>query len=140
MSEVKWEEAANLNRPILVAAFEGCELLALGHEEADVAAPAAVSAALSSFAPDCVVSTAAFHDVDRCEEESERAFAVNALGAWHVARVSAELDAHFIFLSTDYVFAGDKGAPYVESDRAAPLQRTAVSGTPRISTTTASTI
>jgi len=67
------------------------------------------------------VNCAAFHNVDACETEPERAFAVNALGAMNVADACQALDAVLVFISTDYVFAGDSGRAYTESDPPGPI-------------------
>jgi dTDP-4-dehydrorhamnose reductase len=107
----------------LVAALAaaGHEPAPLTHAEIEVAALESVRAALAPLAPQAVLNTAAFHNLPSCEEEPERAFAVNAVGALNVARVAAELGARNLFFSTDYVFDGAKGEPYVEDDPPRPL-------------------
>ncbi len=99
----------------------GHEVLALAHEDADIADAEAVGRALGSFAPDAVVNAAAFHNVDRCEREPERAFLVNAVAPRGLARLSNDLGFRLVHISTDYVFDGTKGAPYVESDEPRPI-------------------
>lgn len=72
--------------------------------------------------PDVVIDTAAFHAVDDCETERDRAWAVNAAGTRNAAAAADAVDAHFIYLSTDYVFSGDPTeAPYSEDDPVSPL-------------------
>ncbi len=107
----------------LVAALAaaGIEVAPLTHANVEVADADSVRAALADHRPDAVLNTAAFHNVPRCEEEPERAFAVNALGALNVARACAELGIRNVYFSTDYVFDGTKGEPYEESDLPAPL-------------------
>ena len=61
------------------------------------------------------------HHVENCEKEPEKAFAVNALGARNLAVATREHDATLMHVSTDYVFDGAKGSPYVESDTPNPL-------------------
>jgi len=92
----------------------------LTHADIEVEDYESVREALGKHRPDCVINTAAFHDVIACEAQPERAFAVNAVGAWNVARVCAELGATLVHLSTDYVFDGGKGRPYVEDDLPRP--------------------
>ena len=70
---------------------------------------------------DVVVNAAAYTAVDRAEAEPERAAAVNRDGARTVARACAEAGVPLVHLSTDYVFDGTKGAPYVPSDPVSPL-------------------
>jgi dTDP-4-dehydrorhamnose reductase len=77
--------------------------------------------------PHVVLNTAAFHNVPKCEEMPSQAFAVNAVGAYNVARVSEELHCVNVYYSTDYVFDGRKGSPYVETDAAHPLNIYAIS-------------
>ncbi|MEM1637915.1 MAG: SDR family oxidoreductase [Pyrobaculum sp.] len=74
---------------------------------------------LKSFRPDAVVISAAYTDVDRCEEEPARCLAVNCLGVAAVAK--ALPGAHVVYISTDYVFSGDRGM-YAESDLPSPVQ------------------
>jgi dTDP-4-dehydrorhamnose reductase len=65
--------------------------------------------------------------VDVCEDEPERAFAVNAIGAHNIALIGLELGFALVHLSTDYVFSGDKGSPYIESDAVTPINLYGVS-------------
>ncbi len=102
-------------------ARHGQEVIALGHEAIEVRRLESVAAALHRAAPDWVLLTAALHDVPACERRPLDAFAVNALGAKHVAQVSAELGASVLYVSTDYVFDGRKGRPYEETDAPGPL-------------------
>jgi dTDP-4-dehydrorhamnose reductase len=72
--------------------------------------------------PDLIVDTAAFHTVDACETERDRAWTVNATGTGNVAIAADTVDAHLVYLSTDYVFPGSPTeAPYIESDPVEPL-------------------
>lgn len=70
--------------------------------------------------PPIVINAAAYTQVDRAEDESARAYAVNASAAGALA-ASGSRDGVFIHFSTDYVFSGDKPAPYVESDPVSPI-------------------
>jgi len=81
----------------------------------------AVRSALESVRPDLGVNTAAFHNVEKCEADPERTFAVNAIGARNVAQATSALGSSLIHISTDYVFDGLKGAPYTEDDQPKPL-------------------
>jgi dTDP-4-dehydrorhamnose reductase len=71
--------------------------------------------------PTDVVHAAAATDVERCEAEPSWAHAVNAEGTRRVVEACRRLDARLLYVSTDYVFDGRKGRPYVESDPPAPL-------------------
>ncbi|GAC1309599.1 MAG: dTDP-4-dehydrorhamnose reductase [Vulcanimicrobiaceae bacterium] len=106
----------------LVAAFAGAEVVALSHDRFDLESADALATLLgASERPDVVINTAAFHNVDRCELEPERAFALNAVAVALAARACERAGVAFAHVSTDYVFDGTKGAPYVEDDRAEPL-------------------
>ncbi|MHC4779104.1 MAG: SDR family oxidoreductase, partial [Planctomycetota bacterium] len=71
---------------------------------------------------DVAIDLAAFHQVDRCEEEPDQAFLTNGLGAANVARVCDDLGKKACFFSTDYVFDGiDRREPYHEGDTEKPL-------------------
>jgi dTDP-4-dehydrorhamnose reductase len=59
--------------------------------------------------------------VDGCERDPERAFAVNARGAGHVARAAEQVGAWVFYISTDYVFNGEKRTPYQEDDPTDPI-------------------
>jgi dTDP-4-dehydrorhamnose reductase len=99
----------------------GDQVIALTHEQIDISNLESTSKALSESGPDLVVNTAAMHHVDRCEESPEQAFAVNGIGARNLAVVTRDLGAALMHVSTDYVFNGDKGAPYSEEDTPGPL-------------------
>jgi dTDP-4-dehydrorhamnose reductase len=101
--------------------WDDCDVAAPSHRELDIAHRGALRAALERIRPDIVVNCAAFADVDRCESEPERAFEVNALAVAAAAALAREHDAAFLTISTDYVFDGAAGAPYVESDAPHPL-------------------
>jgi dTDP-4-dehydrorhamnose reductase len=71
--------------------------------------------------PGIIINAAAYTAVDRAEQERETAFAVNSLGVEELARQAKAIDALLIHFSTDYVFDGEKPAPYVETDAPNPL-------------------
>jgi dTDP-4-dehydrorhamnose reductase len=107
----------------IVDAFRsaGSDVIGLGHSDVDVTEGPFVLAAVSAANPSLVVNTAAFHHLDRCEEDQASAYAVNAIGARNVAVAADEAGAALIHISTDYVFDGGKGSPYEELDLPGPL-------------------
>ena len=107
----------------LVSAFSGNgdAVHGLTHSEIEIADLASVRQRLQEIQPDVIVNTAAMHHVENCEREPEKAFAANALGARNLALVARDLDAALMHVSTDYVFDGRKGSPYVEEDSPQPL-------------------
>lgn len=87
----------------------------------DITDEAAARAALRAAAPDVVVNCAAYTDVDGAESHRDAAFSVNARGAGNIARAAAAVGASLVHVSTDYVFDGSGGRPYLESDEPRPL-------------------
>ncbi len=80
----------------------------------------AVLQAFAVFQPELVLHGGAFTAVDRCETEIDAAFAVNAIGTRHVAEAAAQVGAHLVYVSTDYVFDGTADRPYREWDAPHP--------------------
>jgi dTDP-4-dehydrorhamnose reductase len=114
--------AGMLGRDVMLAAGNaGHDVVGFGRVELDVTDPAALARKLDLERPDVVINCAAWTDVDGAEEAEEAAFSVNGTGAGNVAAAAAEVGAGVLHVSTDYVFDGAKGAPYVESDQPAPL-------------------
>jgi dTDP-4-dehydrorhamnose reductase len=100
------------------------ELIPLTHKDIEITDIDSVRWVFDKYKPDVIVNTAAFVRVDDCEDEKERAFQVNALGARNVAVVAQELGAGLVYLSTDYVFGGEdepRTTPYTEFDTPVPL-------------------
>lgn len=97
------------------------ETVAIGRPELDLSKADNAEAELAAAKPDVIVSAAAYTAVDKAEAEAEAAWAVNATGAGRIASAAARLGLPVIHLSTDYVFDGKKGAPYVETDATGPL-------------------
>jgi dTDP-4-dehydrorhamnose reductase len=94
----------------------------LSHEEAlDIRDAEAVRAAVHAFAPDCILHCAAYTNVDGAEADEDLAEAVNVLGTRNVVQAVRGTHTTVVYFSTDYVFDGAKGAPYVETDRPNPL-------------------
>lgn len=113
-----------------VAAKKGLDLVPLGHEDIEITDPESVERSLASIRPRVVINSAAFHQVDRCEDDPAQAMNVNSLGALNVARSAKALGAECVFVSTDYVFSGDKPGmvgvttpsnSYSEEDRPSPV-------------------
>ena len=97
----------------LVTAFSGDEVLALDRAGWDVRRPAPAL----PWAPDLVLHTAAWTNVDGAEDDPVAAAGVNVDGTRHAAALGVPLVAY----STDYVFDGTKEGPYVESDAPSPV-------------------
>lgn len=93
----------------------------------DVTDPAAVEKAIAQADPQVVVNAAAYNQVDIAESEPQAAFTANALAVRNLAVGCRQTGAQLVHYSTDYVFDGTKGSPYVETDAPHPLGAYAVS-------------
>ena len=100
---------------------DGHQVTALEPPALDITSAASIAAAMAAAQPDLVVNAAAYTAVDRAEDQVEVAFAVNRDGAGLLAAAAAAAGVPFVHFSTDYVFDGAKGAPYVETDPINPL-------------------
>jgi len=98
-------------------------VVSLRHADIEVCNPVEVRETLSQLKPAVVFNMAAFHRVDDCEDDQERAFSVNAVAPAHLARICHELDAVFVHISSDYVFGSDRqrAVPYLETDAPGPV-------------------
>lgn len=105
----------------LVKVMADWSVIPLAHEDVDVCDAKAARQVLERVEPDVVVNTAAYNRVDECEEEVEKAFAVNAFAVRNVAEVCADLGALLVHISTNYVFDGLKREPYSEGDLPNPV-------------------
>ena len=94
---------------------EGVKWLRLNLEE-----PEAVVGLLNSVKPDVIVHTVAYTDVDGCEVNKERALTVNYIATRVAARQASKYNIFLIYISTDYVFNGEKGL-YREDDAPNPV-------------------
>jgi dTDP-4-dehydrorhamnose reductase len=93
---------------------------AVGRPALDICEITSVERALGDIRPDIVINTAAYTAVDTAESEPERAFRLNRDGARLLATAAARRGVPILHISTDYVFDGSKGTPYVESDLPSP--------------------
>lgn len=91
------------------------------HAELDIGDHHAVMRTMVPLGPDAILNFAAFTDVDGCELEPRRAYGTNALGVQSLALAARACGAALFHVSTDYVFDGEKGAPYDELDAPNPL-------------------
>jgi dTDP-4-dehydrorhamnose reductase len=95
--------------------------------DVDVTDADAVARVVARERPEAVVNAAAFHKTDLCEQQPDRALSVNVLGAINVARAARAAGARCLYVSTDYVFSGERMGGYVEEDPVAPVNLYGVS-------------
>jgi dTDP-4-dehydrorhamnose reductase len=100
---------------------------ALGRRQLDITDPGAVEAVFEKHQPQWAINCAAYNKVDLAEKEPEIAMKVNGLAVRNLAAACRDGGATFMHFSTDHVFDGTKGSPYVEEDAPNPPSCYAVS-------------
>ncbi len=98
----------------------GDDVVAVDRAALDITDSVAVSQLLDTVRPDAVINAAAYTAVDACETNEAHAFAVNADAVGHLSAACELVGAHFVHVSTDYVFDGTLDRPYREDDRTNP--------------------
>jgi dTDP-4-dehydrorhamnose reductase len=106
---------------VAAVAARGHDTIGLARADLDITDAAAVADAVAELRPDAIVNCAAWTDVDGAEANERGAMAVNDTAAGVVAATGREFGAKVLYVSSDYVFDGAKGTPYVESDMPAAL-------------------
>lgn len=97
------------------------EVVALDYPDVDLSDINGLRELVQSIKPDIIINAAAYTNVDRAESEPEKARAINAFGPGVLAEEAKKTNAVLVHYSTDYVFDGTKGSPYVETDTPNPL-------------------
>lgn len=117
---------------ILVVGAQGMlgrDLMALlgdrGHgvdiADIDITSPESVLNLIGTLQPEVVINCAAYTDVDGCESNIDTAMSVNGEGVAYLAMACRDSGALLVQISTDYIFDGGKGTPYLEDDAPGPL-------------------
>lgn len=97
------------------------EVIALDYPDVDLSDSSGLRELVRSVKPDIIINAAAYTNVDKAESEPELARAINATGPGVLAEEAKKIHAVLVHYSTDYVFDGTKGSPYVETDQPNPL-------------------
>lgn len=113
--------ATGLLGSVLKEEWEGDAVTGVGSRDADIRDESQVRRLFERARPEWTVLAAAYADVDGCERDPHRAHDVNCAGAINVARAARDSGSRLLFLSTDYVFDGSKGAPYEPEDPVCPI-------------------
>ena len=100
---------------------EKYDVAGVHHAQLDLASLDDVRRKLGAMNFDVLINAAAFTNVDACETERDRAFLINAEAPGILAEICNAKNAKLIHFSTDYVFDGEKRAPYTEKDQASPI-------------------
>ena len=99
----------------------GHEVVPLDRQALDVSDPEAVEGALEEHSPEIVVNAAAYTNVDGCEEVTDLAYSVNALGPRNLAQACERRGCELLHVGTNYVFDGRGGRPYEPFDPPNPI-------------------
>ncbi len=103
--------------------FRDTDIVGFMHKDLDITSIDTVNERIRAVRPDFLIHAAAFTDVDRCESEVEKAYLVNGIGTRNIAMVCEDIKCPVVYISTDYVFDGSRGAPYNEWDATNPINR-----------------
>ncbi len=98
----------------------GLDHVLLSRQDMDICDPKSVREVIACEKPWAVVNAAGYVRVAQAEEEPERCFRENAVGAENLARVCAEFDIPLVAFSSDLVFDGTLDRPYIEGDDVSP--------------------
>jgi dTDP-4-dehydrorhamnose reductase len=109
------------NNPDNAGVNAGNEFFAMGHQDFDITDKTAVKEILNDIKPNLVINTAAFTYVDECEVKKNFVMEVNGYANGNLADICGKLNAHLLYLSTDYVFDGKKRDGYKEDDEPSPV-------------------
>ena len=105
----------------LQQALTGHAVYPIDIEELDITRFDDVFHYVKKSSPELVIHAAAYTDVDGAELDADLAYKVNAVGTQNLAVASAAVGASILYISTDFVFDGHKGGPYLEFDPVNPL-------------------
>ncbi|HEY1125750.1 MAG TPA: dTDP-4-dehydrorhamnose reductase [Sphingobium sp.] len=110
-----------LGQALQASAPAGAQVVALGHSDLDIGDAAKVAAVISLGAFDLVINAAAYTAVDKAESEEWAAYRINGEGPGHLAAACRAAQARFVHVSTDFVFNGRCGVPYLPDQETDPL-------------------
>tara|TARA_R110002153_G_scaffold85871_1_gene213836 strand:+ start:129 stop:1049 length:921 start_codon:yes stop_codon:yes gene_type:complete len=96
-------------------------VVCLGRDDIDLQDVAALVKTLKQHKATAVINASAYTAVDKAESDRENAYLLNTEAVGHLAQACKCLAVPFVHISTDFVFHGDKGSPYLPSDEINPL-------------------
>lgn len=105
----------------LANALEGNELILTTSKTLDITDKDHTIEFICDAEPDIVINSAAYTDVDGCEENHDLAYAVNGEGVRNLAMACREIDCPLVHISTDYVFDGSATEPIAEDGEIGPI-------------------
>ncbi len=100
---------------------EGYEVIETTRSSMDITDAERVGNVILSHQPELIIHTAAYTDVEKAEIEREEAHKINVLGTRNIVHACKNYDIPIIYISTDYVFDGEKNTPYKPEDKPHPI-------------------
>lgn len=109
-------------RTLIESSFQkSLQVIATSHAQVDITNPAQIAQFVEKERPTHIINTAAYTRVDDAEKDQEAAYLLNAIAPENLVKIAKEHSVHFLHLSTDYVFDGQKNTPYSEQDATHPI-------------------
>jgi dTDP-4-dehydrorhamnose reductase len=99
----------------------GYDMLGVGSKDLNITDESSVYEYLKENKPDAIIHCAAYTAVDKAEDDQENCWNVNVNGTSYLANAAKEINAKFMFISTDYVFDGKGEIPFIETDSPNPV-------------------
>ncbi|PCI57696.1 MAG: dTDP-4-dehydrorhamnose reductase [Gammaproteobacteria bacterium] len=93
----------------------------LGREQIDITCQQSITDTLKKYQANAVINASAYTSVDQAESDKKNAYKINGIAVKNIANVCQKLSLHLVHISTDFVFNGDKGSPYLPHDTIEPL-------------------
>lgn len=104
-------------------AFDGIELAVISHSDLDITGLDNTISRIREIKPDYLIHAAAYTDVDGSELDPEKSYLINGIGTRNVTMACEEVKCPIIYISSDYVFDGEKKEPYNEWDAVNPVNQ-----------------
>lgn len=100
---------------------EGLEVTGISSKDVDITNRQEVLNYVKKYQPDAIIHCAAYTAVDQAEDDKEKCWAVNVNGTKYFVEAAKEVQAKFMYISTDYVFNGQGSVPFTETDQVLPI-------------------
>lgn len=100
---------------------QGLNMVGIGSRDLDITNEKAVSQYIKTVKPDTIIHCAAYTAVDRAEDDKDTCQYVNVNGTNNLAEAAKEINAKFMYISTDYVLSGEGQTPFKETDETSPI-------------------
>lgn len=107
----------------ILKVFKDVELAALTRKDLDITSLDQSVSRIKDISPDYLIHSAAYTDVDGCEQDPEKAYLVNGIGTRNITMACEEVKCPILYISSDYVFDGASKEPYHEWDQTGPVTR-----------------